>query len=77
MALNKNIKAFILHVTFFNLNLMTIHQVQEASIVLLVIKKVEILFKYSNYSDVFLEKKTLILLEITDVNQYVIKFQKN
>ena len=37
----------------------------------------QILFKYLDFSDVFLEKKALILLEIINLNQYTIEFQKS
>lgn len=39
-------------------------------------EKVKILTKYSDFSNVFLEKKALVLLEITELNQYVIKLQE-
>lgn len=39
-------------------------------------KKVKILAKYSDFSNVFLEKKALMLLEITKLNQYAIELQK-
>ena len=32
--------------------------------------------KYSDFSDIFLEKKALILLKVTDSNQHAIKLQK-
>ena len=41
-ALDKNIEAFVIHVTSLSLNLMLIHTAQEAQIALLVIKKVQI-----------------------------------
>ena len=64
--LNKNIKPFIMHITSFSLNLMLIHLVSKAQITLLVIKKVQILFKYSDFSDVFLKKKSF---DLTKGNQ--------
>ena len=38
----KNVKTFIVHMTFLNLNLMPIYPAQEAQIALLVIKKMQI-----------------------------------
>ena len=55
---------------------MPIHLAQEAQIALLVAKKVKILTKYSDFSDVFLKKKALILSEATKLNQYAIKLQE-
>ena len=47
---------------------MAIHPAKEAQIALLVAKKVKILIKYSDFSDVFLEEKVLILLKTTKLN---------
>ena len=46
-------------------------------IVLLVSKKIKILTKYSDFSDVFLEKKALILPKTNKLNKYIIKLQKS
>ena len=75
-ALNKNVKAFVVHITSTNLNLMPIHSAQEAQIALLIAKEVKISTEYSDFSDVFLEEKTSILLEKTKFNQYAIKLQE-
>ena len=42
---------------------------------MLLIEKVKILAKYSNFSHVFSEEKTWILPELTKFNQYAIKLQ--
>ena len=42
---------------------------------MLVAKEVQILFKYSDFLDVFLEEKTLVLLKATNLNKYAIKLQ--
>ena len=34
----------------------------------------QILFKYLDFLDIFLEKKALILLEVTNLNQHAIEF---
>ena len=44
---------------------------------MLVAKKVQISFQYSDFSDVFSEEKALILLEVTELNQHTIKLQEN
>ena len=52
---------------------MVIYLVKKARIALLVTKKVKILTKYLDFSDIFLEAKALILLKIIKLNQYAIK----
>ena len=54
---------------------MLIYPAKEAQIALLIIKKVMILTKYSDFSDVFSEKKDSVLLKLTKLNQHVIKLQ--
>ena len=66
MALNKYVEAFVRHVIF--LSTMAIHPGNEAQIALLIVEKVKILTKYSNFSNVFSNEKTLILLEVTELN---------
>ena len=73
---NMNIEVFLIYVTSFNLNFMPIYLAQKARIALLVIEKVQILSKYYNFLDVFLEKKALILSKATKSNQHAIKLQK-
>ena len=65
-ALDKHIKAYVMHVTF--LLTMVIYPVRKAQIVLLVAKKVRILFEYSDFSDVFLKKKDSVLLAAANLN---------
>ena len=48
---------------------MLIYPAQKAQIVLLILKKIEILAKYSDFIDIFLKKKALKLLKITTLNQ--------
>ena len=47
---------------------MAIYPARKAQIVLLVAKEVKISTKYLDFSDVFLEKKALILSEATKLN---------
>ena len=64
-----------MHVT--SLSTMTIHPAKEAQIALLVAKEVKILTEYSDFSDVFLEERALILSEATKLNQHAIELQKS
>ena len=73
-ALEKHIEIFVMHVTF--LLMMAIHPARKTQIALLVAKEMQIPSKYSDFSDIFLEKKALILLEATELNQHIIKLHK-
>ena len=55
---------------------MVIYPARETQIALLVVEKVKIPTKYSDFSDVFLEEKASILLEATEINQHAIELQK-
>ena len=72
--LDEYVEAFVLHMNF--LLTMTIYPIRKRKIVLLIAKKVKILTKYLDFSDVFLEKKTAILVKATKLNQHAIKLQK-
>ena len=52
---------------------MLIHPAKKAQIALLIAEEIKISVKYSDFLDVFPEEKALVLLEITDLNQYAIK----
>ena len=67
----------MIYVISLTVNLLLIHPVQKAQITLLVIKEVKILTKYSDFLDVFLKEKVLILLKTTELNQCAIKLQKD
>ena len=56
---------------------MPIYQAQKAQIALLVAKEVKILTKYSDFSNVFLDEKALILPEVTKLNQHAIELQED
>ena len=75
-ALDENVEAFVVHVTSLSLSSMVIHPAKKAQITLLVAKKVNIPIEYSDFLDVFLKKKALILPETTEINQHAIKLQK-
>ena len=70
-ALDEHIKVFMMYV--ISLLTMAIHPAGEAQITLIVAEKMQILSEYSDFSDIFLEKKTLVLLAATDLNQHAIK----
>lgn len=75
-VLDKNVKAFVVHVTSWVVS-MSIHLAWKAQITLLFAEKVKIPNKYSDISNVFSEKKALVLLKILKLNKYVIKQQKS
>ena len=76
-ALDENVEAFVVHMTSFSLNSILIHPARKAQIALLIAKEVKIPIDYSDFSNVFLEEKALVLLEITYINQHAIKLQKD
>lgn len=51
---------------------MLIYLDKKIQIAFLLTKKVMILDKYSNFADVFSEKKVLVLLKQTNLNKYAI-----
>ena len=63
--------------TFFNFNSILIYPARKVKIALLIAKELKILTNYLNFLDIFLEEKALMLLKITELNQYVIKLQKS
>ena len=75
-TLNENVEAFVVHVTSLRLNSIVIHPAKKAQIALLFAKKVQIPIKYSDFLDIFLEEKALILPEATKMNQYAIELQE-
>ena len=73
--LDKHVEAFVVHVT--SLSTMAIHPAREAQIALLVAEEVKIPTEYSDFSDVFSEKKASILPEVTELNQHAIELQED
>lgn len=74
-VLDENIKAFMVHFTFFNLEIkMKIYLAYETQIMFLDIKKAfkRILAKYLNFINLFLEDKIIELLNYLDINKYAI-----
>lgn len=77
MVLDENVKSFVMYVTSLSLSLMLIYLAREAQIASLIPKKVKILAKYSDFSNVFSKKKALVLLKLTKLNQYTIKLKSS
>lgn len=75
-VLDKNIEAFLINLTPW-LGLMLIHLVQEIEIFLLSNKIVTIPNKYLDFTNSFLDKKSLVLLKIRNLNKHVIKLLKD
>ena len=74
-ALDKNIEAFVVYITSLNLSSILIHPARKAQITLLLAEEVKIPTEYSDFLDIFSEKKALVLPELTKLNQYAIKLQ--
>ena len=72
--MDEYVEAFVMQVTF--LLAMAIHPARKAQIALLLAEKVKITIKYSDFLDVSLEEKALILLETMELNQHAIKLQE-
>ena len=72
--MDEHIEAFVVHMT--SLSTMAIYLARKAQIASLVTEEIKILTEYSDFSDVFLKEKALILSEATELNQHAIKLQK-
>ena len=71
-TLDKNVEVFIVQRTF--LIIIAIYPAKKTWIALLITKEIKISIKYSDFSDIFLKKKALVLSEATNLNQHAIKF---
>lgn len=78
--LDEKLKTFVLYVAMLealsNPAGITIHPDWEAQIAFLLIKKVTIPEEYSDFANVFSEKKTLMLSVQTELNEHAIKLEK-
>ena len=75
-ALDKNVEAFVMHVSFLSLrSKMTIHPAWEAQIMLLLIKKVTVPAEYLNFADIFSKKSVEVLPERIGINKHTIKLE--
>ena len=61
-ALDENIEAFVVHISSLK-SRMTIHPARKAQLALLLVKKVNVSAKYSDFADVFLEESANMLSE--------------
>ena len=68
--LDENVEAFMVHMIFlsFSKPMILIHPVRKAQIASLIIEKLKISAEYSDFSDVFSEKKAFVLPELTKFN---------
>ena len=74
--LDKNFETFVIHVAFLSL-VSGIYPDKKAQIASLLNKKVKIPDKYSNFADIFSEKKVLVLSERTKLNEYAINLENS
>lgn len=65
--LDKNIEAFVIYIKF-QVSLILIYFNKKTQIALLIIEKIKIPAKYLNFSNIFLDKKNLVLLKLIDLN---------
>ena len=72
--MDENSETFVVHVASFNL-VSGIYLDRKAQIASLLIEKVKILDKYSDFTDVFSEEKTLVLPERTELNEHAINLE--
>ena len=77
MMLDKNSETFVIHIAALEalLSGLLIHPDRVAQIASLLIKKITIPDKYSDFADVFLEEKPLVLPEQTELNEHAIKLE--
>ena len=73
-ALDENSKTFVIHVTSLNLT-PGLHLNRTAQITSLLVKEVKIPDKYSDFANVFLKEKALVLPERTKLNKHVIDLE--
>lgn len=60
--LDEDVETFLIYISSLSLKLMTIYPAQEAQIVLLLIEKITVSAKYSDFGEVFLEESAAKLL---------------
>ena len=74
--MDKNIKAFVVHITSFTLK-MTIYLACKAQIALFLVEKLIILAKYLNFANIFSKKLAEILSKRVRVNKHAIKLKRD
>ena len=78
MVLDKNIKTFVVHVNSLSLGLrITIHSTRKPQIAMLLAKKIIVLTKYLDLTNIFLEELGNFLLEQTKANEHAIKLKQS
>lgn len=73
--MDENFKVLTVHIISLSSSLISIYLTIKIQVYFLIAEKVNIPKEYSNFSNVFSEKKAMVLPEITNLNQYVIKQQ--
>ena len=69
-------KTFVVYISFLGLK-KTIHLAKNAQMTLLLIKKVTVSAKYSDFADIFLEKWANVLSEQIKANKDKIKLEED
>ena len=75
MALDGNTKVFIVYVASLTSKI-TIHLACKVQITLLIIKKVIVLAKYLDFTDVFSKESVEVLLKRIEINKHAIELEK-
>ena len=73
--MNEHIKVFVVHVNSLALR-MTIYPARKAQLASLLVEKVIVLAKYSDFADMFLEESINIFPEQIRVNEHTIKLEE-
>lgn len=71
----ENVKTLVLYVASLCLGQMTIHWVQKVQIVLLIAKKVIVSAKYSDFTNVLLNKSAIEFFECFIINKYLLNLE--
>lgn len=67
----------MVHIISFTFNIILIYLSKKTQIILFITEKVKISGKYSDFYNIFLEKKTFKLPKITELNKHAIKLQED
>lgn len=74
--LDSNFKTFVVYVVFLNLiPALGIYPARTAQIISLLTKKIKIPDDYSDFTDVFLKEKALVLPERSKLNEHIINLE--
>lgn len=75
--MNSNKQVFVTFIVLFKIGIMIIYLAQKAQIVFLLTKRVIILTKYSDFSNIFLKKLTIIIPKKNNINRHIIEVKKS